>query len=57
MPLTFTFRMDGSSMQFDKLPNDGQPKPESGVPARRGPIRLSEAIEYMGEKLRTDAFT
>jgi hypothetical protein len=52
----FTGRVHGSPVQLNELPNDGQPDAESGVTSRRRAIGLAEALEHVGQKVRTDAF-
>ena len=50
-----TFCPDISSMQRDKLFDDGKAEPQSTVAARERGIRLAKPVEYVRQELLLDA--
>src|SRR5437879_3507846 len=46
---------DLAAVEFDDVPHDRQPDPQSAVRSRAGAVGLAEAVEDVGEELGVDA--
>src|SRR5437867_1116729 len=54
---TLAFCADGATMQLNEVLHDRQPQAKTAVASRRAAVRLSKAIENVGQKLRSDSLT
>src|SRR5262245_4387559 len=54
---TWALGMDGSTMYFHQVTNDGKSQPKSSVGPGARSIGLTEAVKHSWQKVRLDPFT
>ena len=55
LPRPVALDRDGAAVQLDQMSHDREPEAEAAMTPRRGRVGLPEALEHVGQQLRTDA--